>query len=295
PLGLAPGFYPGSFHLGSTTYTTSGFLEVGNGPVPTPLISAGGIVLASLLPNVSTISPLSIISIFGQNISGETILFPELDGNGKLATTLGGLCVEIGGQRGPIFAVTPTQVNAQTPAIEALGPVGVVLIRDCDMPGETRSTVEMVTVESATPGFFLFPPLAADGIIAARFNDGNAPVAPTGLFPDDSFGPSRPAQPGEIIILYGSGWGSTEPSFATGELATGAARVGPNANVMVTFGGIPVAPEDIFYVGVTPFTAGLFQLAIRVPAGAQAGNNEVVLTVFGKSTPVGPVVPVVVP
>ena len=64
---------------------------------------------------------------------------------------------------------------------------------------------------------------------------------------------------------------------------------------MVTFGGIPMAPEDVLYVGVTPNTAGLYQLAIRVPAGAQPGNNQVVLTVYFKSTPLGPVIPVAAP
>jgi uncharacterized protein (TIGR03437 family) len=64
---------------------------------------------------------------------------------------------------------------------------------------------------------------------------------------------------------------------------------------MVTFGGIPMAAEDVFYVGVTPGTAGLYQLAIRVPASAIPGDNQVVLTVYGKSTPLGPVVPITSP
>ena len=150
-------------------------------------------------------------------------------------------------------------------------------------------------IEQATPGFFLFPPLAVDGVVAARFNQDAAPVAPSELFPDDPFGPSRPAMPGEIIVLYGTGWGPTDPEFSSGRLASGPARVAEGANPIVTFGGVVLAPEDVFYVGVTPSTAGLFQLAIRVPDGALPGNNEVVLTVFGKSTPVGPIVPVAIP
>lgn len=67
------------------------------------------------------------------------------------------------------------------------------------------------------------------------------------------------------------------------------------ANPMVTFGGIPLAAEDVFYVGATPEAAGLYQLAIRVPATALPGDNQVVLNVYGKSTPTGPVVPVAAP
>jgi uncharacterized protein (TIGR03437 family) len=66
----------------------------------------------------------------------------------------------------------------------------------------------------------------------------------------------------------------------------------PGANPLVSFGGLVMDANDIFYVGVTPNAAGLFQLGIRVPASATPGNNQVVLTVYGKSTPAGPVIPV---
>ncbi len=153
----------------------------------------------------------------------------------------------------------------------------------------------MATVEEATPAFFIFSPVAADGLIAARFNATETQPAVAGalvgLF-NDQFGPSRPAKPGDIILLYGTGWGPTTAGLATGELASVAAEVLPKASPKITFGGIVMSPDDIFYVGVTPGTAGLYQAAIRVPTTAQAGNNQVVLTVYGKSTPVGPVVPV---
>ncbi len=111
----------------------------------------------------------------------------------------------------------------------------------------------------------------------------------------DQFGTSRPAQPGDIVLLYGTGWGPTSAALATGELASGAAEVLPSANPTVSFGVVVMSPSDVFYVGVTPGTAGLFQLAIRIPATATPGDNEVVLTVYGQSTPTGPVIPVSVP
>jgi len=270
---------------------------------PQPLISEGGIVLATLLPTVNTISPRSIISVFGKNFSTTTTLFPELDGNGNLARALGGTCLEMNGERLPIFAMTPGQINAQASASQALGPASFRVITNCDTanallskaatitPRALNSEVETATVETATPGFFLFPPLEDDGLIAARFNADAVAVAPAGMF-NDQFGPSRPAQPGDIVVLFGTGWGPTTASLGTGQLATGAAQLLPDANPTVSFGGIFLAQDDVLYVGVTPNTAGLYQLAIRVPAVAIAGNYQVVLTVYGKSTPVGPVVPV---
>ncbi len=114
----------------------------------------------------------SIISVFGTRFFDRVISFPRrLDENGDLATKLGGACVEIGGERSPIFAIFPTQANIQTSRrLPTLGPVDVVMIRNCDTPEEIRGAVAMVTVEEATPAFFLFPPYAEDGLIAARFN-----------------------------------------------------------------------------------------------------------------------------
>lgn len=257
------------------------------------LTSEGGTILANLAPKITAISPLSIFSVFGLNFTQETILFPNLDIQGRIAKNLGGACFEVNGERTPIYAVTPKQANLQSPATMNVGPVSIVAIRNCDTTEEVRSEARMVTSAEATPAFFLYPPVVDNGLIAARFNSDNVAVAPAGMF-TDQFGSSRPAQRGDIIVLYGTGWGPTEANLGTGQLATTAASVLPAANVLVTFGGIPLAPEDIFYVGVTPQAAGLYQLAIRVPANAQSGNNQVVLRVYGKSTPTGPVIPVVV-
>ncbi|MDA1234057.1 MAG: hypothetical protein O3A53_04585, partial [Acidobacteria bacterium] len=251
-----------------------------------PVISEGGIVLATLLPTVNSISPRSIISVFGHNFSTTTRLFPELDGDGNLTRSLGGTCLQMNGEMLPLFAVTPTQINAQAPATPALGPASFRVLTNCKIfnalvsepaPVPLISDVQMVTVETATPGFFLFPPLADDGLIAARFNADAVAVAPAGLF-NDEFGPSRPAKPGDIVLLFGTGWGPTTAALGTGQLATGSAQLLPDANPMVSFSGIFLAPQNVLYVGVTPNTAGLYQLAIRVPGIAIPGNYPVVLT-----------------
>jgi uncharacterized protein (TIGR03437 family) len=178
-----------------------------------PIISEGVVVLTTLLPIVSTVSPLSIISVFGQNFSTDTILFPTLNGNGDLDRILGTTCLEMNGERLSIFAITPGQINAQASAAQVLGPATFQVITECDTsaalrsetqllarglnvtPKDLDSAVEMATVEATTPGFFLFPPLADDGIIAARFNATQdqppVPVAPADRFPDDSYGPSH--------------------------------------------------------------------------------------------------------
>ncbi|MDA0206020.1 MAG: hypothetical protein O2795_11825 [Acidobacteria bacterium] len=277
-------------------------------PLGPPAIFEGGVILSTLAPKVKTVSPLSIISVFGENFTKQTVLFPTLNGAGDLDRILGGACLEMNDERIPIFAVTPGQINAQASEKKMLGPATFRVISNCDtanavtseplrvaavgpIPSAATSGPEMTTVEEATPGFFLYSPVGDDGLIAARFNVDNAIVAPAAMF-NDEYGPSRPAQTGQIITLYGTGFGETEAGSKAGELVPGAAPLLEDANVMVTFGGIVMDPLDIFYVGATPGSAGLYQLVIRPPAQAQPGNNQVVLTVYGKSTPVGPVIPV---
>ncbi|MDA0206402.1 MAG: hypothetical protein O2795_13775 [Acidobacteria bacterium] len=162
-------------------------------PAGGPEIAAGGVVMANLLPTVNEVSPLSIISVFGKNFATDTILFPTLDGGGDLDRILGGTCLEMNGERLPIFAVTPGQINAQASGTQALGPASFTVITDCDTQSALRSAparalspapqalsseVEMATVEAATPVFFIFDPVASDGFIAARFNatESQAPV-----------------------------------------------------------------------------------------------------------------------
>ena len=57
-----------------------------------PQISEGGIVLATLLPKVETVSGLSIISVFGEHFTDETILYPSLLQDGRIVSC-GEACV----------------------------------------------------------------------------------------------------------------------------------------------------------------------------------------------------------
>ncbi len=73
------------------------------------------------------------------------------------------------------------------------------------------------------------------------------------------------AKAGEILSLFGTSFGGTNPQILPGILPTGAAPV--TASVSITLAGVPVPPENILYTGVAPGNAGLFQLNMIVPAG----------------------------
>jgi uncharacterized protein (TIGR03437 family) len=106
-----------------------------------------------------------------------------------------------------------------------------------------------------------------------------------------------PTEPGKIASLFGTGFGSTNPPLAVGEIPLltypDVNGVAPSTHgVSVSIGGIVLPTEDVFYAGAAPCCAGLDQLVVRVPANAPDGNLPVILTINGVSTPTGPYITV---
>ena len=251
---------------------------------PSPRISAGGVVLATQTPLVNRISPNAIISLYGQGFAppGTLATDPALNPAGRVAVNLAATCLEIGGKRAPLFVVTPGQINAQVPHDLAPGEAALTVTRGCGTANEQRSAAASATVAAVSPAFFNLVNNA----------DGRNPlVALHGGGPDlagatDLGAAYTPAEPGEFVTLFGTGFGATEPPLATGQIPGTAVRLA-NA-VAFTFGGIAVPPQDVFYAGASPCCAGLYQFTVRLPANLPDGDATVTATVQGVSTPQGP-------
>jgi uncharacterized protein (TIGR03437 family) len=283
---------------GDHIYTTSAVVQpAAVEPAPKPSIGSGAVVVATGTPVVANVSPNAILTIFGQEFApaGTLVVNPEVDGQGKVSTRLANTCVEINGQRSPIFAVLPTQINLQSPTIAPGAPVPVVVIRACGTAQENRSDPENVTIAAVAPAFFNFVN-NPDGVnpIATVHQDGVNFVGPGSL----AF-PTTPAVPGEFVSLFATGLGPTNPAFAAGEIPQSVNPANPLASltgsVSVTIGGIAVAGADLFYAGVAPCCAGLYQIVAKVPATAPSGNLRVVVTVNSVSSPQGPFITVARP
>jgi uncharacterized protein (TIGR03437 family) len=252
-----------------------------------PTVSEGGITGAALsVPPVKTISPNAIVTVWGQNFIAEGTqrrLSPEDLVDGRIPTVLGGLCVLFGGERAPIFDIYPGQINVQVPGVAPGTTVDVKVVRNCGQADEVASTPVKVDVTTASPEFFAFS-ARSDGHVpvAARHNPSNVIVGPEGAYGEAS----QPATPGSIVTVYGTGFGLTYPAFAPGELPNAAAS--PSATATVTLGGVTLTPADVLYVGVTPGSAGLYQLNLRVPDNVPDGEQELILKIGDKTTPNGP-------
>ena len=251
-----------------------------------PRISSGGVVTATGAPPVRRISPNALISVFGQEFApqGTQALNAALDSAGRIAANLADTCLEIGDRRTPLFTVTPSQINAQAPRDLLPGQVQAAVIRGCGTGSEQRGPAETVAVAAVSPAFFNFP-VDAEGRnpVVALHGGGPGLVGPPGLIPGVPF---TPAAPGEIVTLYGTGFGATDPPLATGQIPGGAA--GLANEVSFTFGGIAVSSWDVHYAGAAPCCAGLYQFTVRLPLVLPDGNAAVSATVRGVSTPRGP-------
>jgi uncharacterized protein (TIGR03437 family) len=259
----------------------------GGGVAGAPRIAEGGVTGAALsVPVVRTVSPNGIVTVWGDNFlpagTERRLTGSDLTG-GRIPTNLGGVCVQFGTAMAPIFAVFPGQINLQVPGVTPGSTVEVRVIRNCGSADEVRSAPVSVAVAAAAPEFFTFGSQANGHVpVAARHGDTNMIVGPEGAYGE----PSAPAHPGSVITIYATGFGSTSPAFAPGELP--AAGAGPNGAVEVTLGGIVLEPKYVEYAGVTPQSAGLYQVNIRVPESMPDGEQPLVVKVGGVASPSGP-------
>ena len=93
-----------------------------------------------------------------------------------------------------------------------------------------------------------------------------------------------PAKPGETIMLLGNGFGPTTPAAPLNQVvpSTTLPRLQPTPTV--TIGGI-AAPVTIAWLAAGQ--AGVYQIAVTVPASAPNGDLPVVAKIGGVSTPTG--------
>jgi uncharacterized protein (TIGR03437 family) len=188
--------------------------------------------------------------------------------NGKLPTLLDGVSVTINGKAAVVYYISPSQLNILPPDDSALGPVEVKV-----SVGSNMSSPAIAQLNKYSPAFFMFDPQGRKYIAAqiARLDGGVDLLGPPGLF--GSAATTRPAKPGDIIILYGTGFGPTNPPVPVGEVFSGAA---PTSDpVVLTIGGVAAKVQ---FAGISG--AGLYQLNVVVPELAD-GDQKAVATIGG--------------
>jgi uncharacterized protein (TIGR03437 family) len=193
--------------------------------------------------------------------------------SGKMPTALDGVSVSVNGKPAYIYYVSATQVNVLTPLDSTTGPVQVTLTN-----GSNTSAPFTVNLEAVAPAFLQF----GSGPYIAALHGDNSLVGPASMsVPGYTF---TPAQPGETIVLYGAGFGMPGSALTAGSSTQQSAL--PNLPV-ITIGG---SQATVIYAGVV--SPGLYQFNVTVPLSAGNGDNGVVATYGGASTPAGAMISV---
>ncbi|MBZ5594857.1 MAG: hypothetical protein LAP39_21640 [Acidobacteriia bacterium] len=224
--------------------------------------------------NNNAIQSNSWVTIWGSNLapanSNRTWGSKDIV-NGKLPASLDGVSVTINGKTAFVEFISPTQLNVLAPDDDTSGPVNIVVTNQ-----GTASAPFSAQLEMYSPAFFTFSP-PNQRYIAAVFPLTNPDGSTEYLAPSGAFGTgasSRPARSGDIVQLYGTGFGPTNPKPPPGESFFGALRtVMP---VKLTVGGINA---DVTFAGLS--STGLYQLNVAVPSGVADGDASVVATVGG--------------
>lgn len=193
-----------------------------------------------------------IVTLFGANIGPSTAMGGQLDSTGKLATVLGRTQVLFNGIAAPLYYVGTNQINAEVP-VEVGGSVSALVTVE---NGGSAVAGTVVDITPYSPGLF------AAGANAAALNQ-NLSVNST----------NNPAAPNSIIVLYGTGFGETNPLDITGQPAAPPLGI-PLGYVSVTIGG---TAATVLYAGDAPGFAGLTQVNARIPAGL-TGQQPVSVT-----------------
>ncbi len=203
------------------------------------------------------------ITIYGTSLAPATQTWSESDFEGNLLPTqLGGVSVAIGGQPAYVYYISPTQINVLAPDYLA-DTVSV----EVDTPDGRSNAVTVPRTEFA-PALFLFS--QGGGKYAAAVHADGAYVAPVGLIPGVT---SRPAGPGEVISLFGTGFGTTNPASPSAELVSQPAVL--NAPATIQIGG---AVAGTSFAGLV--SSGLYQFNVTVPNIAD-GDQLVVIQIGG--------------
>jgi uncharacterized protein (TIGR03437 family) len=226
----------------------------------TAQVYQGGVVNgASFAPGSVMLSPGSIISIFGINLSTTTASATFA----PLPTSLANSRVEIQGIPAPLFYVSPTQINAQVPV---------------DLPHGTVSLRVRNEVSLSQPVEIFLQP-AGPGIFSWN-SSGGGPGAITSATTQLPINEQNPSRPGEFVQIFATGLGPVTPAIPSGYPALSQPLSETGLPVTATVSGVPAT---VVFAGLAPGFSGLYQVNVQVPE-VPLGAAEVILRVSSTSS-----------
>jgi uncharacterized protein (TIGR03437 family) len=275
PATLPAGQYSGTIQIAATGASKS----------PQTISVSLAIAAPSTLPTITSvvngasfqpgIDSGSWVTIQGSNLAntnpGRTWRSNEVV-NGNLPTSLDGVSVTIDGRTAFVYYISPTQLNVQAPTDATTGAVPVVVTNSGQV-----SAAFTAQLQTYGPAFFLYT--GTSYAIASHFPD-------YGLVANPSLIPGTvAAKPGDVLILWATGFGPTNPPTPAGIAVSGAPATATAPTI--TVGGVPVTTISSV---LSPGSAGLYQVAIQLPASVPTGAVTIQASVGGVQSPSGIVI-----
>jgi uncharacterized protein (TIGR03437 family) len=265
---------PAATYSGSLTMAVSG-LPNGSVTIPVtfniqaaaqrPTISAGGVVDAA--GGRPAIAPGTWVSLFGTAFSATSRPWRDTDfQNGRLPTSLDGVSVTIDGKPAAVAFISPTQINVLAADDTITGLVPVVVKNTV---GASDSVLALQ--QTAAPALFEFP----GGKYAAAVHVDGSYIASSALVQAQGLKGGTPAHVGETIVLFGTGFGATQPPISATALVATPLPIAHPEEFSLRIGGVDAT---IAYAGL--ISPGLYQFNVVVPQVA-AGDQPVVTELRG--------------
>ncbi|HTA71352.1 MAG TPA: S8 family serine peptidase [Bryobacteraceae bacterium] len=259
-IGSQTGNYVVNATGGGQSYQFSGSVS------PPPTVSAGGVVNAA--NSTSPVAPGSYVSIYGSNLSYITdqnysavrlpLSMDQVTVSFDAAATGSLPAVSVPGH---MVYVSPSQVNIQVP---------------WELQGYSSAKMKVTLFEFGFGNVVTVPianytPAMFGSSIAAAEN------ATTGQI----ITAANPAARGSVVSLFCNGLGPVTNQPASGDSA-GVPLSTTTTQATVTIGG---TSASVSFSGLAPGFPGLYQVNAQVPSSIQAGNQPVIVSIGGVSSP----------
>ena len=240
-----------------------------------PIVSASDVQnAASYQPGVAS---NTIITIKGTNLASTTDKWDAALASGHLPTSLDGVTVLFNGKPGYPTFISPTQINVLAPDLGTSTTASLIFTNS----GAFLNGVVNVPATQYAPAFFVWP---NNQVVATRQDYSYA--VKDGTFPGFT---TVAAKPGDILILWGTGFGPTTPAIPYGVPVPTDATYSTNTMPTVTINNVPAI---VYGAALASGYGGLYQVAIQVPSTLSNGDWPIVATTGGISSASGVVLSV---
>ncbi|HLG95124.1 MAG TPA: IPT/TIG domain-containing protein [Bryobacteraceae bacterium] len=243
-------------------------------PTLTPVITSV-VNGASLQPGIAS---NTWVTIFGSNLAAAPDNWDKFIVNGALPTNVDSVQVTMQGKAAYVYYITPGQLNVLAPDLSP-GPVDVSVTNS-----NGTSPVFKTTAAEFAPAFFTWP---GSQVVATR-QDFSLAVKP-GTFSGTT---TVAAKPGDVLILWATGFGATTPAFPLGKATPGDTTYSTAATPAISLNNNPVV---VFGAALAPGSAGLYQIAIQVPNDIPNGDFPLLAGIGSSQSPTGVILSVASP